>query len=68
MKYPFYKHFDIKILYIFIGIFVTGFLISLFYMFIQGIILSIVGLFSLLIILIGHEIVITLLEILNKSK
>ncbi len=68
MKYPFYKHPDIKILYFFILLAVTGFLVSLFYMFIQGIILSAVLLFSLLIILIGHEIVIVLLDIKNKLK
>lgn len=68
MKYPFYKHHDIKALYIFIGLFVIGFLVSLFYSFMQGLILSIVGLFALLIILIGHEIIIILLEIKKKMK
>ena len=66
MKYPFYKHLDIKILYIFIGLFVIGFLVSLFYLFVKGLILSIVGLFSLLILLIGHEIIIILLDIKKK--
>jgi len=68
MKYPFYKHHDIKILYIFIGFFIIGFLISLFYFFTKGLVLSIVGLFALLIVLIGHEIIIILLEIKNKLK
>ncbi len=68
MKFPFYKHSDVKILYIFIGLFTIGFLASLFYMFIQGIIFSITGLFSLLIVLIGHEIIIILLDIKNKIK
>jgi hypothetical protein len=68
MKYPFYKHFDIKILYIFIGLFIIGSLVSLYYMFIQGLIFSVVGLFSLLIVIIGHEIMIILLDIKNTIK
>ena len=66
MKYPFYKHLDIKILYIFIGLFVIGFLVSLFYSFMQGFIISVIGLFALLIILMGHEIIIVLLDIKKK--
>lgn len=63
MKYPFYKHFDIKMMYIFMGIFLAGFLISLFLQFPQGFIISAFGFFTLLIVLIGHEIIIILLDI-----
>jgi len=66
MRYPFYKHHDIKILYIFMGIFAIGFLISLFYHFPEGFIISAMGFFALLIVLIGHEIIIVLLEIKKK--
>jgi len=66
MKYPFYKHHDIKILYVFIGLFALGFLVSLFYQFMQGFIISVIGFFALLIVLIGHEILIVLLEIKKK--
>lgn len=63
MRYPFYKHHDIITMYIFIGLFAISFLVSLFYQFLQGFIISAVGLFALLIILIGHEIIIILLDI-----
>jgi hypothetical protein len=66
MKYPFYKHHDIKILYIFIALFAVGFTVSLFYKFMQGFILSVIGFFALLIVLIGHEIIIVLLDIKKK--
>lgn len=68
MKYPFYKHKDILTLYIFIGIFVVGLITSLFLQFFIGFALSGVGLFALLIVLIGHEIMIILLEIKNSLR
>ncbi len=68
MKYPFYKHTDIKILYIFIGFFAVGAIVSLFYKFMQGFIISVIGFFALLIVLIGHEIIIVLLDIKKKIK
>jgi len=66
MKYPFYKHRDILTLYIFIGLFLIGAVISLFYKFMEGFILSVMGFFALLIVLIGHEIIIVLLDIKKK--
>ena len=66
MRYPFYRHADVAILYAFIGLFAFSFLVSLFYHFPEGFIVSAVGFFALLIILIGHEIIIVLLDIKNS--
>jgi hypothetical protein len=68
MRYPFYRHSDIIILYLFIGIFAIGILASLIYQVAEGFAISAVGFFALLIVLIGHEIIIVLLDIKKILK
>ena len=54
-KYNFGKFTEIKILWIFIGIFTLGIMITLYYKFIELLIFSVIGLFALLKVLIAHE-------------
>lgn len=66
MHYPFYRHADIKILYIFIGIFTCAFFTGLAFLHVdiwtRIIVSSAVGIFALLIVLIGHELMILMLD------
>jgi len=62
MKYPFYKHKDIQILYVCMVVFGVLLVMNIFLGFKSAYILSTIGFFFCLILLIGHEILIVLME------
>lgn len=71
-KYPFEKHLDIRFLWSFIGIFALGFIITILFSplnwWLKFAILCFVGLFSLIMVLLIHELFIILKEMKGGKK